>query len=76
MLRFLPKAYVLTCEYDVLRDDGLMYVTRLRNAGVDVTHEHYPGGFHGALMLTMWPTDFDIGHRMLDNYVKWLKLNL
>ncbi|KAK9962819.1 hypothetical protein ABG768_008170 [Culter alburnus] len=75
-LRLLPKAYVLTCEYDVLRDDGLMYVTRLRNAGVDVTHEHYPSGFHGALMLTMWPTDFDIGHRMMDNYVTWLKQNL
>ncbi|ROL41938.1 Arylacetamide deacetylase [Anabarilius grahami] len=75
-LRLLPKAYVLTCEYDVLRDDGLMYVTRLRNVGVDVTHEHYPSGFHGALMLTMWPTDFDIGHRMMDNYVTWLKQNL
>ncbi|XP_051966443.1 arylacetamide deacetylase [Xyrauchen texanus] len=75
-LRLLPKAYVLTCEYDVLRDDGMMYVTRLRNAGVDVTHEHYPSGFHGALMFTVWPTDFEIGHRMLDNYVTWLKLNL
>ncbi|XP_052471903.1 arylacetamide deacetylase isoform X1 [Carassius gibelio] len=75
-LRLLPKAYVLTCEYDVLRDDGLMYVTRLRNAGVDVTHEHYPGGFHGALMFTTWPTDFDIGHRMMDNFVSWLKKNL
>ncbi len=75
-LRLLPKAYVLTCEYDVLRDDGLMYVTRLRNAGVDVTHEHYPGGFHGALMFITWPTDFEIGHRMMDNFVSWLKQNL
>ncbi|TRY58332.1 hypothetical protein DNTS_031776 [Danionella cerebrum] len=75
-LRSLPKAYVLTCEYDVLRDDGLMYVTRLRNAGVDVTHAHYPGGFHGALMFITWPTDFEIGHRMMENYVTWLKQNL
>lgn len=75
-LRFLPKAYVLTCEYDVLRDDGLMYVTRLRNAGVDVTHEHYPSGFHGALMFTVWPTDFEIGHHMTNNYITWLKQNL
>lgn len=75
-LRLLPKTYVLTCEYDVLRDDGLMYVMRLRNAGVDVTHEHYPGGFHGALMFTVWPTDFEIGRKMIDNYVTWLKLNL
>ncbi|XP_024863489.1 arylacetamide deacetylase isoform X2 [Kryptolebias marmoratus] len=72
----LPKAYVLTCEYDVLRDDGIMYVTRLRAAGVEVTHEHYDTGFHGALMFTVWPTDFLIARRMTDNYIKWLKENL
>ncbi|KAM4627290.1 arylacetamide deacetylase [Polymixia lowei] len=75
-LRSLPKAYVLTCEYDVLRDDGIMYVTRLRGAGVEVTHEHYDTGFHGALMFTVWPTDFLLARRMTDNYVRWLKENL
>lgn len=75
-LRSLPKAYILTCEYDVLRDDGIMYATRLRAAGVEVTHEHYDTGFHGAVMFTVWPTDFLIARRMTDNYVKWLKENL
>lgn len=75
-LHSLPKAYVLTCEYDVLRDDGIMYVTRLRAAGVEVTHEHYEEGFHGAMMFTMWPTDFLIARRMIDNYTRWLKENL
>lgn len=75
-LRSLPKAYILTCEYDVLRDDGIMYATRLRAAGVEVTHEHYDTGFHGALMFTVWPTDFLIARRMTDNYIKWLKENL
>uniref|UniRef100_A0A8C9ZZY6 Neutral cholesterol ester hydrolase 1 n=1 Tax=Sander lucioperca TaxID=283035 RepID=A0A8C9ZZY6_SANLU len=75
-LRSLPKAYVLTCEYDVLRDDGIMYVTRLRAAGVEVTHEHYDTGFHGGLMFTVWPTDFLIARRMTDNYIKWLEENL
>lgn len=75
-LHSLPKAYILTCEYDVLRDDGIMYVTRLRAAGVEVTHEHYEAGFHGALMFTVWPTDFLIAGRMTDNYIKWLKQNL
>ncbi|XP_076837766.1 arylacetamide deacetylase [Brachyhypopomus gauderio] len=76
MLHALPKAYVLTCEYDVLRDDGVMYVERLRLAGVDVTHQHYPGGFHGALMFTLWPTDFAIARQMTKNYLLWLKKNL
>lgn len=75
-LHSLPKAYILTCEYDVLRDDGIMYVTRLRAAGVEVTHEHYEGGFHGAMMFSVWPTDFLIAHRMIDNYTRWLKENL
>ncbi|XP_068613408.1 arylacetamide deacetylase-like [Brachionichthys hirsutus] len=75
-LRSLPKTYVLTCEFDVLRDDGIMYVTRLRAAGVEVTHEHYDTGFHGALMFNMWPTEFLISRRMTDNYIKWLKENL
>ncbi|KAL7842793.1 hypothetical protein SRHO_G00244820 [Serrasalmus rhombeus] len=76
VLRPLPKAYVLTCEYDVLRDDGMMYATRLRQAGVDVTHEHYSDGFHGALMFNIWPTDFEIARRMANNYILWLKENL
>ncbi|XP_037325876.2 arylacetamide deacetylase [Pungitius pungitius] len=75
-LRSLPKAYVLTCEYDVLRDDGIMYVTRLRSAGVEVTHEHYDTGFHGGLMFTVWPTDFLIARRMTNNYINWLEKNL
>ncbi|XP_072248438.1 arylacetamide deacetylase [Leuresthes tenuis] len=75
-LHSLPKAYILTCEYDVLRDDGIMYATRLRAAGVEVTHEHYDTGFHGAVMFNMWPTDFLIARRMADNYIKWLKENL
>ncbi|KAM9812237.1 arylacetamide deacetylase [Syngnathus typhle] len=75
-LRGLPKAYIMTCEYDVLRDDGIMYATRLRAADVEVTHEHYDSGFHGAIMFTVWPTDFRIGHRMTDNYIKWLEENL
>uniref|UniRef100_A0AAV2J2F3 Neutral cholesterol ester hydrolase 1 n=1 Tax=Knipowitschia caucasica TaxID=637954 RepID=A0AAV2J2F3_KNICA len=75
-LRVLPKTYVLTCEFDVLRDDGVMYVSRLRAAGVDVTHQHYETGFHGAMMFTVWPTDFQIAHLMTDHFVKWLQMNL
>ncbi|XP_062329918.1 LOW QUALITY PROTEIN: arylacetamide deacetylase [Osmerus eperlanus] len=75
-LRSLPKAYILTCEYDVLRDDGVMYVTRLRAAGVEVTHQHYPHGFHGALLFSVWPTDFSIARRMTENYIRWLRENL
>lgn len=75
-LRSLPKTYVQTCEYDVLRDDGFIYAARLRSVGVEVTHHHYEGGFHGAMMFSVWPTDFLIARRMIDNYTSWLKENL
>ncbi|XP_005393092.1 PREDICTED: arylacetamide deacetylase-like [Chinchilla lanigera] len=71
-LRGLPLTYVLTCQYDVLRDDGLMYVTRLRNAGVQVTHNHVEDGFHGAASFLQ----LKISHRTMNQYISWLKKNL
>ncbi|XP_022102021.1 neutral cholesterol ester hydrolase 1-like [Acanthaster planci] len=46
-LRGLPEAYILTAEYDVLRDDGIMYAKRLEKAGVPITWKDYLRGFHG-----------------------------
>lgn len=71
-----PRAYILTCENDVLRDDGLMYVQRLRQAGVAVTSDYYQGGFHGSFTATTWPYDFQVGRRNFRAYVDWLKDNL
>uniref|UniRef100_A0A8C2USS6 Arylacetamide deacetylase-like n=1 Tax=Chinchilla lanigera TaxID=34839 RepID=A0A8C2USS6_CHILA len=71
-LRGLPLTYVLTVQYDIVRDDGLMYVTRLRNAGVQVTHNHVEDGFHGALAVP----ELKITYRVLDQYIDWLRKNL
>ena len=35
-LRAFPKTYIYTCQYDVLRDDGLFFAHALRRAGNDV----------------------------------------
>ncbi|XP_019727932.1 neutral cholesterol ester hydrolase 1-like [Hippocampus comes] len=71
-----PRAYVMTCEYDVLRDDGLMYARRLSDAGVAVAAEHHPDGFHACFSLTTWPFTFDVGVRAFGAYVQWLRDNL
>ncbi|NXP52478.1 AAAD deacetylase, partial [Heliornis fulica] len=75
-LRRLPLTYVLTCEHDVLRDDGVMYVRRLRDAGVPVVHHHAKDAFHGAMMFVLSPTELVLGHRLMDRYMKWLDESL
>ncbi|CAH6779106.1 arylacetamide deacetylase [Phodopus roborovskii] len=71
-LSLLPLTYIITCQYDVLRDDGVMYATRLQNAGVHVTHHHIENGFHGAFTLH----GFLIAYRLKNQYFNWLMENL
>ncbi|GHE82444.1 alpha/beta hydrolase [Thalassotalea profundi] len=45
----LPPAFVLTCGYDPLCDEGQMYVNRLKANGVVVKHSCYSDMFHGFI---------------------------
>lgn len=71
-LRSLPLTYVITCQYDVLRDDGIMYVVRLQNAGVRVNHNHVEDGIHGTLYFQ----GLGISSRIKNQYMSWLSENL
>jgi len=50
-LSHLPPAYVATCEFDPLRDEGITYAQRLLQAGVSTELHHYPRTFHGSVMI-------------------------
>ncbi|XP_017202336.3 arylacetamide deacetylase-like 2 [Oryctolagus cuniculus] len=75
-LQKLPLTYILTCQHDLIRDDGLMYVSRLRNVGVQVAHDHMENGFHGALSYMTSPFYLHLGRRIRDKYIDWLDKNL
>ena len=55
----LPPAFVVTAGYDVLRDEGIAYVSRLEAAGVEVTHAHHADQMHGFLVSPALP-----GHQL------------
>jgi acetyl esterase len=38
---------VITAELDILAGEGAAYVSRMREAGIDVEHEHFEQMIHG-----------------------------
>ncbi|MFC5719401.1 alpha/beta hydrolase [Streptomyces gamaensis] len=56
----LPPAYIYVCEFDPLRDEGLIHGQRLIQAGVPTELHHFPGTFHGSTMFA----DAGISRRM------------
>ena len=42
----LPRTYIMTAEMDPLRDEGLIYGSRLLHAGVSTEVHNFSGTFH------------------------------
>lgn len=69
-LSYLPQAFVMTCEFDVLRDEGIMYAKRLKAAGVKTDARNYENGFHAMLNFHH---EIEEASESLNDIVAWTK---
>ena len=74
----IPPIYIVTNQYDILRNEGELYVSRLRKAQVPVTHKHY-FGFHSSNLLynaSKVPFHHKAAVEMTRDIVNFVKENL
>ncbi|XP_039223484.1 arylacetamide deacetylase-like 4 [Crotalus tigris] len=70
----LPRTFLLTCEFDVLRDDGLLYVKRLTDNRVPVTWSHIENGVHGVLVFFDYRLlSFTLANRIARDVSKFIR---
>jgi acetyl esterase len=65
----LPPAYIITAEYDLLRDEGQAFAKRLTEAGVQTEMIHYDDMNHGFMGNV---GDLDRANEALDAACTWL----
>ncbi|XP_060125954.1 arylacetamide deacetylase-like 4 [Zootoca vivipara] len=74
IIRQLPETFILTCEYDIIRDDGLLYKKRLEDNGVPVTYHHLPDACHATISYLGWgPLEFPSSKKSLQHVAQFLK---
>ncbi|MEQ0558468.1 alpha/beta hydrolase [Amycolatopsis sp. NEAU-NG30] len=65
----LPPAFITTCQFDPLRDEGIAYAQRLAHANVPTELVLYPGTFHGSALAR----DAAITKRMIADMIGALR---
>jgi acetyl esterase len=69
----LPPALVITAELDILAGEGSAYVSRLKEAGVDVEHEHFEEMIHGFFQ---WGSVVGAARLAMNRVVQYLQRRL
>jgi acetyl esterase len=66
----LPRALVITAEYDPLRDEGELYAKKLTTSGVATTLSRYDGVNHGFMF---WTGVVDKAGSAMNEACEWLR---
>ncbi|XP_072471652.1 arylacetamide deacetylase-like 4 [Notamacropus eugenii] len=70
----LPETLLVSCEFDILRDETLLYKKRLEDQGVPVSWHHIEDGFHGvAISFNTKLFSFPCSLRILNIVVQFIK---
>ena len=72
----LPAAYVVTAEFDVLRDQGKDYADKLQSAGVSVNYRCYPGQLHSFIGFATSQFGTDVSFHAIADVAKQLRTEL
>jgi acetyl esterase len=70
----LPPTFVATAEYDILRDEAIAYVAKLRAAGVAVTHHHAADMHHNFMVSPATVARFPQCDAALAALSDWLRV--
>ncbi|XP_072034249.1 arylacetamide deacetylase-like isoform X4 [Amphiura filiformis] len=74
-LEGLPEVYIVTCQFDILRDDGILYAKRLEKQNVKTTLRNYKTGYHSQFHFALsqpLPENSEFGNDLVDDTFKAL----
>ena len=69
----MPATYMVVLEWDGVKDEGLMFASRLRHVGVPVELAFYEDAFHGCATAAPW---LDVSRQMHAGIIDFLKRNI
>uniref|UniRef100_A0A6J0U6U2 Arylacetamide deacetylase-like 4 n=1 Tax=Pogona vitticeps TaxID=103695 RepID=A0A6J0U6U2_9SAUR len=74
ILQQLPETFILTVQYDILRDDAILYKKRLEDNGVLVSWCHLEDGFHGSVaLINNWVAKFPCAVKGAEHVVNYIR---